>query len=96
MVIWCALSCIGMSISNKIAYSLLRCVYVSICKSVGCPQEILVGARLEVRCQQCVEASSVDLQLVEHVVTVCQKWWHLCNPWYVWKLCKGSEGNLGG
>ena len=85
----------GISISNKNCF-LLKCVYTGICRSVGCPLVMLVGARLGVRSQQCAGASSVDLQLVIHVVTVYQRWQHQCIPWCVWKLSKGSEENLGG
>ena len=51
-------------------------VYVGTCKNVGCPLVILVDVRLEVRCQRCVGASSVDPQQVRHGVTVCLKWQH--------------------
>ena len=71
-------------------------MYAGICRNVGCPLVILVGARLRVRSQLCAGASSVDLQLVKHVVTVYQKWWHQCIPWCVWKLSEGSEENLRG
>ena len=71
------------------------CGTYSTCKNVGCPLVIVASARLEVRCQQCVGASSVDPQLVKHGVTVCLEV-AACqyNPWCVWKLCEGSEGNL--
>ena len=57
---------------------------------------ILVGARLGIRCQQCVQASSVDLQLVKYVVTVYWRWLCRCKPWCVWKLSDGSKENLDG
>ena len=57
---------------------------------------ILVGAGLEVKCQQYVGASSVNLSWVRHVVIVCQRWQHQCSPVYVWKPFEGSEENLKG
>ena len=63
------------------------------CKSVVYPLVILVSVRLEVMCLQCVGASSVDPQLVEHGVIVYWRFLHLCSPWCAWKLCEGSVGN---
>ena len=96
MVIWQALSCMVYQSVIKTVCFLLKRVYAGICRNVGCPLVILVGARLGIWSQQCAGASSVDLQLVTHVVTVCQRWHCQCIPWYVWKLFEGSEENLRG
>ena len=70
-------------------------MYISTCRNEGCPLVILVDVRLGARCQQCVGASIVDLQLVKHGVTMCQKWQHQCSPWCVWIVCTGIAWNLG-
>ena len=57
-----------------------RCEYAGTCRNVGCPLGKLVGAGLEVRCQQYVGASSVNLWWVRHVVIVYQRWQCQCIP----------------
>ena len=68
---------------TKTVCSQLRHEYVGTYKIVECPLVKLVGAVLEVGCQLCVVASSINLRQVEHVVIVFLRWLHQCIPWYV-------------